>query len=409
MSSVVDTSLSPVDALPGERAAPEQGIALCLSGGGYRAMLFHLGAVWRVAELGLLGAANHTCRKADGSLHSAGSLQRISSVSGGSLTAGVLGLKWPALAVDQPNVVERYIEHVVTPIRAFAGITLAGADPKGVLKMIWNIVSPGSVNDHIIAAYKKHLFGDATLQDLPDSPRFVINASNLQSGALWRFMKPYMRDWRVGEIKRPTVSLAQAAAASSAFPPVLAPAPFNFADSDYTPNSGGSGSDNLQHAPFTTGPILADGGVYDNLGLETTFKRYQTLLVSNAGAPFNVEGNVHSDWVRLGKRCIDVMDNQVLSLRRRLLVGNLAAGFRSGAFWDIEQGIAVHHCPNALSCAPDKTMDLARIATDLEAKDDATQERLINWGYAVCDAAIRGHFDSSLPAPKGFPYARGVG
>lgn len=372
-------------------------------------MLFHLGAIWRVAELGLLGTASHTCRKADGSSCPAGSLQRISSVSGGSLTAGVLGLKWAALAVDQPNVVERYIEHIVKPVRAFAGITLAGADAKGVWKMLWNIVSPGSVNDHIIAAYKKHLFGDSTLQDLPDAPRFVINASNLQSGALWRFMKPYMRDWRVGEIKQPKVSLAQAAAASSAFPPVLAPAPFTFADSDYTPNSGGAGPDNLQRAPFTTGPILADGGVYDNLGLETTFKRYQTLLVSNAGAPFSVEGNVHSDWVRLGKRCIDVMDNQVLSLRKRLLVNSYAAGHRNGAFWDIEQDIAVHRCPSALPCPPSKTMELARITTDLEVKNDATQERLINWGYAVCDAAIRGHFDSSFPAPKGFPYPRGVG
>jgi hypothetical protein len=27
---------------------------LCLSGDGYRAMLFHLGAVWRLNELGLL-------------------------------------------------------------------------------------------------------------------------------------------------------------------------------------------------------------------------------------------------------------------------------------------------------------------------------------------------------------------
>ncbi len=29
---------------------PEDGIALCFSGGGYRAMLFHLGSVWRLYE-----------------------------------------------------------------------------------------------------------------------------------------------------------------------------------------------------------------------------------------------------------------------------------------------------------------------------------------------------------------------
>jgi len=411
MNATAVASPAPVEPLPGERASgsPEQGIAICLSGGGYRAMLFHTGAVWRLAELGFLGPATHDFRKADGSLQPAGTLQRISSVSGGSLLAGMLGLKWKQLAVAEPGLVDRYVELVVAPIRRLAGISLAGKDPKGVLHMLWNIVAPGSVNDHIIAAYKKHLFGDATLQDLPDAPRFVINASNLQSGALWRFMKPYMRDWRVGEVKRPTIPLAQAVAASSAFPPVLAPAPLSLRDEDYTPNSGGKGRDNLQRAPFTTKPVLADGGVYDNLGLETTYKRYQTLFVSNAGAPFGIQPEVPSDWVRLGQRCIDVMDNQVLSLRKRLLVGDLIAGVRNGAFWDIEQDIIVHGCAQALACPGDATTRLAHLGTDLSAKDDATQERLINWGYAVSDAAVRGHFDTGLSEPPGFPYPRGVG
>lgn len=30
---------------------PEEGIALSLSGGGYRAMLFHAGALWRLNEV----------------------------------------------------------------------------------------------------------------------------------------------------------------------------------------------------------------------------------------------------------------------------------------------------------------------------------------------------------------------
>jgi NTE family protein len=411
MNAIAVVSPAPVEPLPGERASgsPEQGIAICLSGGGYRAMLFHTGVIWRLAEFGLLGPATHNFRKADGSLQPAGTLQRISSVSGGSLLAGMLGLKWKDLAVAEPGLVDRYVELVVAPIRKLAGVSLAGKDTQGVMHMLWNIVSPGSVNDHIIAAYKKHLFGDATLQDLPDSPRFVINASNLQSGALWRFMKPYMRDWRVGEVKRPTISLAQAVAASSAFPPVLAPAPLSLKDTDYTPNSGGKGRDDLLRAPFTTRPVLADGGVYDNLGLETAYKRYQTLFVSNAGAPFGIQPEVHSDWVRLGQRCIDVMDNQVLSLRKRLLVGDLVAGVRNGAFWDIEQDIAVHGCAQALVCPGDATTRLAQVGTDLSTKDAAIQERLINWGYAVSDAAVRGHFDGGLPAPRGFPYPGGVG
>src|SRR4029079_14230770 len=37
----------PVQYLDGETEKLEEGIALCLSGGGYRAMLFHTGVLWR--------------------------------------------------------------------------------------------------------------------------------------------------------------------------------------------------------------------------------------------------------------------------------------------------------------------------------------------------------------------------
>jgi NTE family protein len=42
----------PVETDEPERVEP--GVALCLSGGGYRAMLFHVGAIWRLNELGYL-------------------------------------------------------------------------------------------------------------------------------------------------------------------------------------------------------------------------------------------------------------------------------------------------------------------------------------------------------------------
>ena len=87
-----------------------------------------------------------------------------------------------------------------------------------------------------------------------------------------------MRDYRVGEVKKPTVPLAQAVAASSAFPPVLSPVEMRLDPNSFTPNSG-----TLQRKPFTSKVVLSDGGVYDNLGLETVWKRYQTVLVSDAG------------------------------------------------------------------------------------------------------------------------------
>jgi NTE family protein len=42
--------------------------------------------------------------------------------------------------------------------------------------------------------------------------------------------------------------------------------------------------------------------------------------------------------------------------------------------------------------------------------DAILQERLVNWGYAICDAAIRRYVDTTIAPPLGFPYpSAGVG
>ena len=49
---------------------------------------------------------------------------------------------------------------------------------------------PGSAGGRLAGAYRKHLFGRTDLQQIPSRPAFVFNATNLQSGALWRFSSP---------------------------------------------------------------------------------------------------------------------------------------------------------------------------------------------------------------------------
>lgn len=368
----------PVQVIPGddERAAPEEGIGLCLSGGGYRAMVFHIGALWRLYEAGLLGK-----------------IQRISSVSGGSITAATLALNWARLSFDPARVQTDFVSQVVEPLRRLAGETI---DAEAI---ILGLVLPGRVSDRVAAAYEKHLFGKATLQNLPDKPRFVINATNMQSGVLWRFSKPYMRDYRVGEIRNPAVPLARAVAASSAFPPVLSPVEMRVDPASFTP---GSGLD-LQRPPFTSKIILSDGGVYDNLGLETVWKRYKTVLVSDGGGQMQPEEEPKSDWARHAFRVLDVIDNQVRSLRKRQTIDGFVSGARKGAYWGIRTDIRQYGVELPLSCPLGNTTALAQTATRLKRMDSSLQERLINWGYAVCDAALRAHAGVTQK-PKGFPY-----
>jgi NTE family protein len=358
-------------------AAGEVGIGLCLSGGGYRAMLFHVGTLWRLYEAGILGT-----------------VQRISSVSGGSITAGMLGLKWPRLSFDPARVKEDFVPEVVAPIRRLADQTL---DVSGVLG---GIFLPGTIGDRIARAYADHLFGKATLQDLPDDPRFVINATSVQSGALWRFSKPYMGDYRVGLIKDPTVQLAKAVAASAAFPPVLSPVTLDLDPAAFEP---GTGHD-LQREPYTDEAVLSDGGVYDNLGLETVWKRYDTVLVSDAGGKMQPEPEPETDSARHAMRVLDIIDNQVRSLRRRQLIASYQAGERKGAYWGIRTNIADYGLADPMDCPHDRTMKLAEVPTRLKRLPARLQEQLMNWGYAVCDAALRTHVDTRLSRLGRFPY-----
>jgi NTE family protein len=394
--------------------APERSIALCLSGGGYRAMLFHVGALWRLQEIGYLNATASAPRGAD-----LGPLARVSSVSGGSIIAGLLALKWNDCKTADPDSATRvaaFIREIVEPIRAMGHVNIAGYNFGGLFKVLAAIVLPGTVNEYVARQYRQHLFGSAKLADIVSAPRFVINATNLQSAALWRFTQAYMWDWRVGKIADTTlIDLAQAVAASSAFPPPLSPAQLRFNPSDYTPGSGGTGDDNLERPPFTTNPTLTDGGVYDNLGLETAWKNHQTVLVSDAGRAVPAEEKVAIDWISQSLRSIDVIQSQVRAMRIRDLINSYRApasqsNTRHGCYWGAGSNVANYPAPPALPCPVEKTSKLAAVATDLADKSDTLQEQLINWGYAICDTAVRSWVDPRLKTPSDFPYpASGVG
>ena len=76
-------------------------LGIALSGGGYRATLFGLGSLWRLNDAGLLGR-----------------LDRVTSVSGGSILAGVLAHRWSALAFEGGRA-SNFVQLVADPVRAF--------------------------------------------------------------------------------------------------------------------------------------------------------------------------------------------------------------------------------------------------------------------------------------------------
>jgi NTE family protein len=354
------------------------GIGLALSGGGFRATLFHLGSLWRLNEMGYLPK-----------------LDRISSVSGGSITAGHLALRWGQLQFVN-DVAMNFEAVIVTPLRKFCERNIDGpAIGEGAL-LPWKRVS-----DVVEEAYRSHLLGDASLQALPDRPRFVFNATNFGTGVSFRFSKPYAGDYRIGLIQQPAFRVSLVVTASSAFPPFLSPVIVETDPASFTKTQG---ADLYDQVAYRTRLVLTDGGVYDNLGLETVWNRYQTVLASDAGAPFDSEADPGASWHGQALRAMDITTNQARGLRKRALIADMKQGLRTGAYWGIMTEIQRYELPDALPVPAGVTRELAAIRTRLNPFSQREQCRLINWGYAVCDAAMRRHvLTAPVPMP-GWPY-----
>ena len=186
-------------------AIDDKTLGLALSGGGYRATLFGLGSLWRLNDAGLLGR-----------------LDRITSVSGGSIIAGVLAHRWSELQFADGRAAN-FEATVAAPVQTFCAQTIdVGTTIKGWLNPF------KSAGDYLIDRYQKDLFGSTTLKGLPPAapdtvPRFVFYATNLQTGRSLRFRQDMIADYMLAVSRTTNVQLSVAVAASSAFPPIFSP------------------------------------------------------------------------------------------------------------------------------------------------------------------------------------------
>jgi predicted acylesterase/phospholipase RssA len=227
-----------------------QRIGLALSGGGFRATLFHLGMIRFLREANILPSIRH-----------------ITSVSGGSVLAAHLVANWDrysgsleefdAAAAELIRFVQMDIRNRVVrryplamPLRALRWLTLQ--PPCRFL------TRTGLLEYH----YQTHLFGDTCLFQLPERPRLYILATNLSEGCLCAFTRDGLlmqrrlpgQRFRFDRIHTGLATVPMAVTASSAFPGFFPPIELNAEDVGADPGEFG-------RLAFT------DGGVYDNLGV----------------------------------------------------------------------------------------------------------------------------------------------
>jgi NTE family protein len=368
---------------------------LALSGGGYRAMLFNLGSVWRLNELGWLRT-----------------LDMITSVSGGSILNGVLATRWSKLSWNAGGVATNFAPIVAEPIQAIAGQTL---DLFAGIEGIASIFS--SISDKVTKAYDKKLFHGARLQkdvspyEPGKTPRFLFYATSLQTGSSVRIERKRLADYKIGEIPSPDLPVARVVAASSAFPPVLSPVELELDPSSWRSLPGAflSNRDDLKRRL-----LLTDGGVYDNMGLEAIWDRCETVLVSDAGAPLDIDADPPTDWTRQAIRVLDIVTEQTRALRRRGLMQDFqqtqeegrsdsTPTKRKGTYWGIRTKISAYALPDAMTSDNTTTESLQHIRTRLNEFTPTEQGRLINWGYALTDAGMRKYVDPTNAVPGAWP------
>jgi predicted acylesterase/phospholipase RssA len=219
-------------------------VGLAMSGGGSRSANFSAACMFELQRIGLLQHVDY-----------------ISSVSGGSLTAAYYCLnheKW------NPEEVQKRLTH------SFASDILTQCFlPWISVALIFTDYDRSDLLANTLSANlytqngKAQTFGDL----LPDRPRLLINATDLQSGRRFVFCNETFNEINSDLSKYP---IAYAVSASSSVPVVLHQVTLR----DYSTTF-----ENYRH--------LVDGGVTDNLGISTLIETYraQVEAAAKAGLP----------------------------------------------------------------------------------------------------------------------------
>lgn len=340
-------------------------IGLALSGGGFRAMLFHLGAIVRLNEMRLLRE-----------------LDEVSGVSGGAIVAGRLAAVWPRLRFRVGMAVNLW-EELAAPLLEFAGRRVD-------IRAAARALVPGvSAARQLEAAYRNSVVGMTTLGDMPARPRFSFLAVHLASGAPWVFERRGAESVSIGRLRDPSIPLARAMAASSAYPPFLAPLVLHMDPA------------RLDHpTPVEPRAVLADGGMYDNLGLHGLWDRCATILCSDAGGVLQPMARTSGFWLRQLVRAMEIHADRSRSLRRHVALEELRLGRKAGTLWRTDANLSSYPVEPAFSVDPSWPPHLAEMRTRLDRFSIVEQCRLINWGYLVSDVALRSHVVHRHPPAK---------
>ncbi len=356
-------------------------LGLALSGGGFRATIYHLGVVRYLRDAG------HLRHVTD-----------IASVSGGSVLSAHLVLNWDRYHgsdEDFDEAAREVVKFVQFDVRnhiirrlpmTYALRRLARLTPFDGRR-----ITPNAILERCYLS----LYGDRRLYELPEQPALHILSTNVINGGLSVFNRNglyvKLRDdsFSSEHVEGTMASISSVVGASSAFPGLFPPVEITAADIG------------VREGRFTS-EWFTDGGVYDNLGIRAFLwlkeqnAEFDQIFVSDAGKPFQILSDASLGFVGQSVRASDILWDRVWQLERE------GFGEQKGfVFLPITEQVSVAEDPTAMH--PVVQAEVQSIRTDLDRFSDLEINSLTKHGYEVarklCSPIGYGSEQSALVPP----------
>lgn len=328
-------------------------------------MMFHLGVLRYLAEHHLLER-----------------VERVSTVSGGSLLVGLLlqenAMQWPGSSA--------FLDSTLPSLRHKLCAHSLQWDALRQLSLPWNWRFLLSRSNVLALALRKDWGVDAQLSDLPVVPDISINGTTAETGKRFRFKRDDIGDYTLGYAPATAFPLACALAVSAAFPGAFGPLTLKTKSFHWTRRPRWDAPQESA-VPVKLGYRrlrLYDGGIYDNLGLEPLFDAGRgepkggtgPIIVSDAGAPLEPGFSFWALNPWRFKRLNDIISDQSRALRVRTFSAYLQARQQRGAYLYIGTPLSTGKC---------RSKDFAAgYPTDLVRPSPQAFDRIVAHGYQVC-------------------------
>ncbi len=370
----------------GKRIKVRFRIGLALSGGGFRAAIFHLGVIRRLEELGIMK-----------------DVDVISSVSGGSIIAAyyVCEMETRLRQVQQElwqdtrtrvesfeAIARDFLKAVEHNLRTRALIFTPFFHPILFVKtLVLKAFRSGARSELIQREYDKWFYDGDTIDQLPSvtperskgspvvlhGPQVILNTTSLLTGERVSFSRePNSGMTEMKRSNKNSLPLSRVVGASSGVPVLFPPT-------------------------YIYGDMLVDGGVADNQGIEALLPTEQPLgdttpqilLVSDASGQLEAIHTISTGETEIFLRVNDILQFQVRSKLIDRLVqwkGDKPAS-RYFAFTHLFLNLKDRGVPERLPA--EMIPGVARIRTDLDQFSFVERDTLMYHGYTLIDAQIQ--------------------